>query len=260
MAIGKVNGIDWTNVAKVNGISAGDIANVAGIDAPAGAGIITSGLYQFYDASNSSSYPGSGTTWTDLQGTYNVTLYNGVSYVSSSPAHFDFDGVNDYALGASNYALSGSAMTVEAWFRKDTSGNYRQSICASLPDTLSNRRVLMNCEQYTGKGRMLFINTAGAGMGNLLTTTNLSNSTWYHMVGTVDGSAGKLYLNGTLQHSLTLSGTLGTSNLFGIGYRQISGSPDRFNGDIAKVRIYNRALDATEVATNWNFEKTAFGY
>jgi len=260
MEINKINGIDWADIAKVDGISAGDIANVTGIDAPAGAGIITSGLYQFYDVSNASSYPGSGTTWTDLQGNYNVTLYNGVAYVSSSPAHFDFDGVNYYARGASNYALSGSAMTVEAWFRKDGSGNYRQSICASLENTLSNRRMIMNCEQNIGKGRLIFFSTAGGGMGTLLTTTNLSNSTWYHMVGTIDGSAGKLYLNGTLEYSLTLSGTLGTCNLFGIGERQISGSRDYFNGDIAKVRIYNKALDATEVATNWNFEKTAFGY
>jgi len=47
--------------------------------------IITNGLVLCLDAANSKSYPGSGTTWTDLSGNgNNGTLVNGISRYSFS--------------------------------------------------------------------------------------------------------------------------------------------------------------------------------
>lgn len=258
MAISKVSGKAWADIAKVDGVSAADIANVSGVDAPAGAGIVTSGLFQFYDAANASSYSGSGTTWADLQGNYNVTLYNGVAYNSSAPKHFDFDGINDYARAPSTYTASHSEFTVEAWFRKDGSGNYRQSIVSALGQDLSNRRFGLNCEQYSGKGRILAYNTTGSGL-SVYTTTNLATGTWYFMSGTMGSGSLKVYVNGSLENTGSLSGSARYCNVFGIGERQLT-FRDFFNGDVAKVRVYNRALNASEILQNWNFEKTQFGY
>ena len=46
-------------------------------------GIVTQNLVLHLDASNASSYPGSGTTWTDLSGANrNATLQSGMTYSS----------------------------------------------------------------------------------------------------------------------------------------------------------------------------------
>jgi hypothetical protein len=58
---------------------------------------ITDGLVLCLDAANSKSYPGSGTTWTDLSGLGNTgTLTNGPTYSSANGGSLVFDGVNDY--------------------------------------------------------------------------------------------------------------------------------------------------------------------
>lgn len=77
--------------------------------------------------------------------------------------------------------------------------------------------------------------------------TPLTANTWYHYVGVVDGSKLYLYINGVLVKEVTASGVaIGSSagSLFGIG--------QNFQGAIDDVRIYNRALSAEEVATQYN--------
>ena len=60
-------------------------------------GIVTDGLVLNLDAGNPQSYPGSGTTWTDLSGNgNNGTLLNGVGYDSDNGGSLVFDGSNDY--------------------------------------------------------------------------------------------------------------------------------------------------------------------
>ena len=60
--------------------------------------IVNDGLVLHLDAANSRSYPGSGTTWSDLSGNgYNGTLVNGVGYSTDQNGKFVFDGVNDYS-------------------------------------------------------------------------------------------------------------------------------------------------------------------
>ena len=58
--------------------------------------IVTDGLVLALDAGDRNSYPGSGTTWNDLAGSNNLTLYNSPSFSSNNGGHFLFDGANDY--------------------------------------------------------------------------------------------------------------------------------------------------------------------
>jgi hypothetical protein len=61
--------------------------------------IVTNGLVLCLDAANTKSYPGSGTTWTDLSGRgNNGTLVNGVGYNSGNLGSLVFDGVDDYVI------------------------------------------------------------------------------------------------------------------------------------------------------------------
>lgn len=62
-------------------------------------GIITSGLIVQLDASNSSSYPGSGTTWFDISSSNNGTLTPTATpptFTSPSPSYFTFNGTDQY--------------------------------------------------------------------------------------------------------------------------------------------------------------------
>ncbi len=85
-----------------------------------GGNIITNGLIIQLDAANSSSYPGSGTTWTNLQTALygSGTLTNGPTFTSASPTFFTFDGTNDYVNIADNAAIRpsiGGAVTAIIW-------------------------------------------------------------------------------------------------------------------------------------------------
>jgi hypothetical protein len=61
-------------------------------------GVVQDGLVLNLDAGVSSSYPGSGTTWTDLSGNgNNGTLVNGVGFDSANGGSLDFEQTNTYA-------------------------------------------------------------------------------------------------------------------------------------------------------------------
>jgi len=81
--------------------------------------IIRDGLILYLDAAEPSSYPGSGTTWTDLSGRgNNGTLTNGPTYNSSNGGFLVFDGINDYC----RHLLSSrtEARTISIWFFDDS--------------------------------------------------------------------------------------------------------------------------------------------
>ena len=63
---------------------------VAPVGPPA---LVTAGLVLNLDAGNTSSYSGTGNTWTDLSGRGNHgTLVNSVTYSSSNQGYFVFNG------------------------------------------------------------------------------------------------------------------------------------------------------------------------
>ena len=60
--------------------------------------IVTDGLVFCVDAGDKMSYPGAGTTWTDLsKNRNNGTLTNGPTFNSANGGSIVFDGTNDYA-------------------------------------------------------------------------------------------------------------------------------------------------------------------
>ena len=69
--------------------------------------IVQDGLVLNLDAGNANSYPGSGTTWSDLSGTgNNATLVNGPTYSSTDGGSIVFDGTNDYVAETSGLSDS----------------------------------------------------------------------------------------------------------------------------------------------------------
>ena len=58
-----------------------------------GPSIVTDGLVFYVDSGNDKSYPGTGTTWSDLIGSNDGTLTNGPTYDSANGGSIVFDGV-----------------------------------------------------------------------------------------------------------------------------------------------------------------------
>ena len=140
--------------------------------APA-SGIVTSGLILNLDAGNASSYPGTGTTWTDLSGNNNNgTLVNGVGYSSSNGGIMTFDGVNDFVnCGNSSTFNQTNALTLSTWVKINS---------LSSTNTLIGKQ-WCNLNQYSyilyvnTQGKLLF-NTANSGECNGFFSTYTSTN------------------------------------------------------------------------------------
>ncbi|HYK50479.1 MAG TPA: LamG domain-containing protein, partial [Terriglobales bacterium] len=87
--------------------------------------------------------------------------------------------------------------------------------------------------------------------GPLFGTAALTTNTWTHFAGTYDGMTLRLYVNGTQVASRAQTGPIAIStNALQIGGDSIYGQ--YFPGKIDEIRIYNRALSATEIQSDMN--------
>ena|GEM_PF-5766627 len=89
----------------------------------------------------------------------------------------------------------------------------------------------------------------------MVTTSQITPLQWHHVVGTFSSTSGemKIYLNGQLADSTSVSGKLNTTttDLIIGGYQY---SQDKsLNGFIDELAIYNRALGAEEIAGHYVF-------
>jgi hypothetical protein len=223
---------------------------------------ITNGLVFSLDAGNPISYPGSGTVWYDLSNFgRNTTLYNGPTYSSSFGGTINFDGLDDYASPGS-LGAGFSTFTVEIWFKSDSVQNYRNPIdCNYLIENGSYSNLGPRLEQDSA-GKLVWV--VGSGNDVYAFVTVLSSgmsSTPYHYAAITKTSSSNFdgYYNGSFTSNLSFSNWTGTMLNLNLG-RGFSTSSERwFIGNIPVVRIYNRALSASEILQNFNAQKSRFG-
>ena len=213
---------------------------------------VQSGLVLNLDAGASTSYPGSGTAWTDLSGSNNNngTLTNGPTYSTANGGSIVFDGTNDYVQLASQNLISVD-FSVEMWFyATNASGNNVLYTSYNLPSGAQSQTFILEL------GGSKLYSSNGNGAGAFPSTTTVSNNTWYHVVVTYTASTTtqRLYVNGNLDVSGGGAITSGASSNF------IGGSPGDnnigsrwFGGRISAVRVYRtKALSTTEISQNYN--------
>ena len=83
--------------------------------------IVTKDLVYCLDGQDKLSYPGSGTTWTDLSSSSNNgTLTNGPTFDSGNSGVLVFDGTNDYVQTGSDMFDANSNFTFSMWFNSDS--------------------------------------------------------------------------------------------------------------------------------------------
>jgi len=214
--------------------------------------IIEDGLIFAVDAGSERSYPGSGTSVDSIVGTNTATLYNGVAYSGNNGGFWDFDGTDDYILTNFGSGLNPTTQDLSygIWVKPDV-GQTAMFIMQSNWGS-SVRFYVGSINQKLGWG----IQDRGWSSNN--TDLTFVNGEWYYINIVFSGTTAKLYANGVLKATDTISSYVFGNNL-GIGSSQPFNSGYPWNGGIAACRVYYQALTAAEILQNYNAQKSRFG-
>lgn len=223
--------------------------------------IVTDGLVLCLDAGNTKSYPGSGTTWTDIsRNANNATLINGPTFSSINGGVVVFDGSNDYAnLTRPSSIVTGGSITICMYAKWTTTGTTITTIQTLIDNNHSAPNIGFFIQDRPDLSQRLTFSVRPSTTTQVISSFVVGNGNWYHITGTNDGSTSRLYINGLLDASITESGGLATVQPNITIARWQGGSGSRhMNGSIGQVFIYNRALSASEVLQNYNASKGRF--
>lgn len=219
--------------------------------------IVTNGLVLCVDAGSPRSYPGTGTSWTDVSGSgNNGVLTNGPVFTSSSAnSYFTFDGVDDFSISTGLQTFDNN-MTWEAWvYCTQNISTYNMFMGRYLPYF-----------SFFNGDRLYFSTYINSVQQTIQTSATLSLNTWYYAAFTTSYSAPnttmKIYTNGIESVSQAFSGT---QNNFAYGFMVGDGNNSAnsswypFKGRIGNVKVYNRTLTATEILQNFNAMRGRYG-
>jgi hypothetical protein len=210
--------------------------------------IVRDGLVLYLDAANPKSYPGSGTSVTDLSFLGNGgTLVNGTTYSSAEGGSFVFDGVND-AINCNNPGLP-QTFTVSSWVKCTNVAASNNIVSKNGPYFMRIVNSVVRFNVLTSIGSWLFQNG----------TTTLINNVWYNLVMVYDGVFFKGYINSNIEFSTVKTGDIQSNSALYIGYTPAGGEQAGFNGNIAQVSIYHRALTVEEIKQNFNATRGRYG-
>ena len=190
----------------------------------------------------------------------NGTLEGGVSWTSGRfRSGLSFDGVDGTVDVPASPALEGASVTVSAWVKAYGSpGDFRHIVVNGGNSCCTGSYGLYTGANgglafYVATSPTTYVDSPDAG-------TTIWNGRWHNVVGTFDGSAVRLYVDGRQVGS-------GSPDSSPIQYHLQSGSdlvigrypwcPGLdFNGDIDQVKVFNRALAPGEIflgylISNW---------
>ena len=220
--------------------------------------IVTTGLVLNLDAGNTASYPGTGTTWTDLSGNgNNGTLTNGPTYSSANGGSLVFDGVNDYVRLA-NPPIQGTGSFTIISISKLTGGTGGRVVYGGGSDSTTG--FYAHHYAFNGQGGTKWISAWGSANSASLSVQDYDLTSYHYAASVYNGSTHTTYTDG-------IQGTVASkndSNLDNPSYWAIGSSGgavggNYFGGNISVVMVYNRALSAAEVSQNYNALRGRFG-
>lgn len=229
--------------------------------------IVTDGLIFHIDAGDVDSYPGSGTTVSDLIGSNDGALNNGTTFTSDNGGSFILDGIDDYiSVPDSDIFTFGnnvddSPFSIESWIKPVNGTPYR--IISKFDNTTREWFLSTNDFDGTGTGNPYFVIysfNSNFIFEYIRTDIPITNNQWHNITATYDGRGGsgarngmKLYVDGEIQSvSGVASGT----------YQAMGNKPTNLDigrlgtgyaaGSVAVAKLYDKELSASEVLQNYN--------
>jgi hypothetical protein len=229
----------------------------------AGPNAVENGLILCLDAANSKSYPGSGTTWTDLSGNgNNGTLVNGPTYSANNNGYLSVDGGSQYIIIVNtNYPSSVSdAFSVESFLNIPSDATWSDGTNYGNILTRGTYAGSHGLARLVSDNDIAFWVRGDSGLGYASAT--IGRDRWYHCIGTWSGSTAKIYIDGSLVSSsnLSLAGSFESTVWYIASTQGLAGAVgNRFKGSVANAKIYNRELSDLEVKQNFNALRGRFG-
>lgn len=220
--------------------------------------IVTNGLKINLDAGTLASYPGSGTTWTDLSGngnTMSISTALASTFTNTNGGSFLFGGNPSHTITNNSITNVNSGTTqgisIEVWVKQTNTNDYQFWVSMS------------GCAYRFG------ISNGGSFFWDMGRHADRSSSysfptgIWKHAVltGNLEGGIikSRIYVDGTLvvTQDEGFNSITDLTDIF-IGSGENTGIY-LVAGNISICRVYNKALSSIEVLQNFNAEKTRFG-
>jgi len=225
--------------------------------------VVTNGLVLALDAADRNSYPGSGTTWTDLSGQNNHFTWS-----SPAPTYTTYN--NTPVISTTNTYTSLRAVRSNTYNGMRTGTGSYTAFSFFRPNQITSSKILVsfgpannNCsgENIHPIGINGFGKFAGGSCGGLGTWGNGSGGVspttdrFWNVCTTYDGITENVYVNGVFDKSassFTNSTPVSASNAISLGWIRDDGASYSMDASIGNIMIYNRALTASEVSQNYN--------
>ena len=215
--------------------------------------------FVYLDAGSIASYPGTGTTWSDLSGNnFDATLVGSPTWNNGADANFTLAG-GDHATLPTGFADSfASGFGLFAIWNFGTASNYERIIDLAQGEADDNIIVgrkdtsdTFFYQLYNGSTAGTFVEVANA----------IQNSSFASYGVSINGTDGRLYVNGELEGTETGYTEVPTnvsrnSNFIG---KSNWGSDGVATGAMGVVLIFRRALTADEMATLHNSFAAKYG-
>lgn len=217
-------------------------------------GVTTAGLTMYWDIGNSSSYPGTGTTITDLSG----------------------NGITGTLSGSPTYSAGGLTTALSKYIYTPTTFNLGNAWTVTVVSNTSTTQpqywaTMWGGETWSSAGFIAYQSSSSSltfgkpSGGTSWSTTQAAiqgnNTVWDF---TYDGSTVKLFKNGNttpVQSAAMTTATLSTWGIF-FGARHINGggttATDFSNTTFYQMRVYNNALSTTDIAANYAAVKAQY--
>jgi hypothetical protein len=226
--------------------------------------IVTDNLGVYYDIGLLDCYPKANNSLESFSRNLSLsTLVNSPQYSSNFGGLLSFDdSLSQYATSPS--IPSYNIWTIEAWFKlnspldnKETSivtRAYTSILGGSAPYAMGTLNAPSNYNLSVG-----FYST-----GTWRSTVGFvpSVDTWYHVVGTYDGTTIKQYVDGVLINQAVdinfPTGGASSNTLLMKDFRYNVSPTNYTDGDLAVLRMYGAALTDEQILKNYNAEKDRF--
>jgi hypothetical protein len=238
------------------------------ISTPAKANIYASNLRFHLDASNATSYSGSGNNWNDISGQNNHFALSATrpTFNNSAPKNFQLTKTSSGGtfFSGNNSWLGGQNFTVSAWIKTTNVGS---------GENHWTQMHIMSAESggladdwgfgVNGNGKLSF-GTGGASDLTYASTSSVNSGNWEFVTATRTYSSGviKIYVNGSLQttssSTVNANRTLTSNTSLKIGAGDDGGAT--FGGNIGAVYGYNTVLTDAQVLQNYNATMATYGY
>jgi len=174
--------------------------------------------------------------------------------VSKGGIGLQFDGIDDYINVPHNsgFDFDSNDFTIEFWI-KQNSDTWHQGYLTTKSDgrTEAVGDAGWVIRWYTN--HIVFHISDGTNFARVHGKTNIVDGKWHHIVAVREGNILKLYVDGALDETAdaSLVGSITDGSNIYIGRQTVSGGT-YFDGIMDDVRIYNKALTASEIQNNYN--------